>query len=114
MRRTQYNLRGFHHNATRFGAFTPAGYYEVVPGDTMQGNIKFTVMSDPTDGFVLNPAYYDAYAFYVPYRLLDSTFPDLIKDPDSASVVPTVTDLFEVNFEHAFTLPDRDWETSSL
>lgn len=81
----------------------PVGYHEVVPGDTIQGKVNINLFSQPALRPLLNRMYADAYAFYVPYRLLDETFPDFISKRDLTATVPLVTDLFPQNFEKWFS-----------
>ncbi len=81
----------------------PLGYIEVVPGDTLSGSLQIKAMSDTTVTALFNRAYYDVIVTYIPFRLLWSGFPDFLISGTSA--VPTVTDLWEFNYEKGFNLP---------
>lgn len=81
---------------------TPLHYMEVVPGDTVRGKFTVNCISNPTVRPILNPMYMDIYAYYIPYRLLWPDWPDWISDRDSSESIPTVSDLFEENFEKVF------------
>ena len=50
--------------------FVPLGYVDCVPGETVSGSVSVNVFSEPTTRPILNRHYIDAFAFYVPYRLL--------------------------------------------
>jgi len=102
MKRYRYGLNCATHNTCQIHDLTPVGYYEVVPGDTFSGSVRFTCFSAMTGEVVLNRCYLDTYAFYVPYRLLDSGFPDFLVNGTGS--LPTVADLFPFNYEKKFNL----------
>lgn len=85
-----------------FNEFTPAGYIEVVPGETIQGSISLAVRSQPTVLSVDTRAYVDAFAFYIPHRLTWDFFPQFITGQNPPSF-PFVTNLFPFNFEGRYT-----------
>lgn len=84
----------------------PLAYVEVSPGDTIEGQIEARCISDNFTNIVLNKAYFDCYAFYIPYRLLWDSWVDFIQqDPDDTAItLPVVTDTFRNNFEGHLTL----------
>lgn len=101
MKRYRYGLNCQHHNAMRIGDMMPMGYFEVVPGDTISGKVDLHYITDTTSSFVMNRAYYDLYAFYVPYRLLWDGFPEWLIN--GTGTLPVVTDVMEINFEKRLT-----------
>lgn len=101
MKRYNYGLNFQTANAALFGHLIPVSFTEVVPGDTVQGRVTMVVQSDTTKGLVLNRSYMDAYSFYVPYRLIDSGFVDLIRTNSGST--PRVEDKCYPCFETAFT-----------
>jgi len=101
MRRFKYGLNCQTQNQHRIGYLVPMGYHEVVPGDTISGTVDFDFRSDMTELMIMNRLYLDAFAFYVPYRLLDDTFPDFISQPSPSATIPTIADTWDFNFEKA-------------
>ena len=86
--------------------FVPLGYVDCVPGETVSGSVSVNVFSEPTTRPILNRHYIDAFAFYVPYRLLDESFPDFISGRDASAAPPFVTNTFDWNFEKVATIDD--------
>lgn len=97
MKRTKYGLNCQWHNANQVQYLIPMGYFEVVPGDSMSGMVNFRYITDTTSKLVLNRAYFDVYAFYVPFRLLWDGFPDWLIN--GIGTLPTVNNVAEWNFE---------------
>jgi hypothetical protein len=58
-----------------------------------------------TTGMILNRCYIDTYAFYIPYRLLWSSFPAFVSD--KTGTIPKVTNTFPANFEKVLTLTTK-------
>lgn len=81
----------------------PAGYLEVVPGDSLSGSISVNLLSQPTDRIIRTRMYADIYCFYVPYRLLWEDWPQFISERNATLTIPTVSDLFPQNFEKWYT-----------
>jgi len=102
MKRFRYGLNCQNMNSGLIADLVPFGFFEVVPGDSISGVTNAHVVSDVTTRLVLNRAYCDLYAFYVPYRLLWSGFPDFISQ--GTGTVPTVTDKFEGVYEKEFLI----------
>jgi len=100
MKRFKYGINGQTINAGLVGNLLPMSFTEVAPGDTINGVIKSQMYSATTQGLIANRAYYDAYAFYVPYRLLWDGFTDFITSGSGS--VPKVTDKFYEVFEKQF------------
>lgn len=99
--RTRYGYNCQRANWGLMFEVVPTGYLEVVPGETVFGNVSVNVFSAPTFRNVRSRSYMDVYAFYVPFRLLWSGFPDFISGADDgATIPPTVADAFPFNFEN--------------
>lgn len=107
MRRYKYGLNCQSVNYSRFFEVLPLHYMEVVPGDTIQGQFQTRLFSDTTVKPLLNRAYVDIYAFYVPYRLLWEPFPDFVSQKVAVSP-PVVNDLFPQNFENGYVLTEPE------
>ena len=58
--------------------FTPLGYMEVVPGETISGAVEINLQSVPAVRNVQTRTYMDTFAFYVPFRLLWPEWVDYI------------------------------------
>ena len=101
-RRNNYGLNFQTINGAKFFELLPLSYMEVVPGDTITGTIKSRLFSDTTKVPMLNRTYFDTFAFYIPFRLIDDTFPDFIAG--NGGSVPTLTSIFRENFENTNTV----------
>lgn len=100
MKRYRYGLNFQTWNAAKTNQLVPLGFTEVTAGDTIGGNIKARLISDSTPKSFAGGAYWDVYAFYIPFRLLWSTWPDFIQRENTlVPEVPSVTDAFAQNFE---------------
>ena len=102
MKRYKYGLRGNWSNRTLFGLLTPLQFHEVVPGDTVSGSIDITYRSATCANLLLNDAFVDTYAFYIPYRLLWDQFPKFISEENPGILPPTVTSTWGFMFENQF------------
>ena len=84
--------------------FTPLGYMEVVPGETVAGAIEVNLQSCPAVRNVQTRTYMDCFAFYVPFRLLWPEWVDYIsRDDQGSETLPSVDEDWEVNFEPRLT-----------
>lgn len=99
-KRFKYGLNSQTHTGTNFSYLTPLGYYDVVPGDSVYGKVSIRYQSDNSTHLIMNRAFMDVYAFYMPYRLMWDDFPTYLTTGDGT--VPTISDLFEWNFEKQF------------
>ena len=105
MRRYKYGMNCQYHQVSRIGFITPLGMHEVVPGDSVEGSIDFEYFSDVTKYPVLNRAFIDLYMFYVPYRIIDSTFTDILSGSGSAPTAAAAFDFAYQTTSGAQTLP---------
>ena len=104
MKRYRYGLNSVTHNAGQIGDYTPLGYHEVVPGDSVSGKISIKALTAPTTMLAMNRCFYDVFAFYVPFRLIWSGFPDFLIS--GTGTMPQITDTFAFNFEKASMIDD--------
>jgi hypothetical protein len=79
MKRYQYRLNDQNTQLGQWGKLVPLKYVEVVPGDTIQGTFKTKSRSAITVKPIYSRAYFDLYAFYVPYRLLWADWKNFIQ-----------------------------------
>ena len=79
MRRFNYRLNDQNSQLGQWGKLVPLKYVEVVPGDTIAGTFKTHSRSAVTIKPIYSRAYFDLYAFYVPYRLLWSDWKNFIQ-----------------------------------
>ena len=91
--------------------YTPLGYFEVVPGDTISGNVEFKVFSDTTIVPAFNRTFFDVIAVYMPYRLMWDGFTEFLIH--GTGTPPTVTNLNRINFENFYHLPKDTAGTSN-
>lgn len=108
MKRNRYGINCQSLQLADFFELVPLHYLEVVPGDTVQGTVQARLFSDTTKAPLMNRAYFDLFAFYVPYRLLWEEFPEFIAKgaDDNTLVPPRVFDTWRPNFEPGFIFPD--------
>ena len=99
-KRFKYGLNSQTHTGTNFSYLTPLGYYDVVPGDSVYGKVSIRYQSDNSTHLIMNRAFMDVYAFYMPYRLMWDDFPTFLTQ--QTGTIPSISDLFEWNFETAF------------
>ena len=84
--------------------FTPLGYMEVVPGETISGAVEINLQSVPAVRNVQTRTYMDTFAFYVPFRLLWPAWVDYIaRDDQGSETLPTVDEAWAGNFETRLT-----------
>ena len=97
MKRYKYGQNFSVATYSKFSNLQPIGFFEVAPGDTVQGKMTPTVWSDTTVKPVLNRAFYDQFVVYLPLRLLWDGWVDFITK--GTGTVPTATDPQEHFFE---------------
>ena len=104
MKRFNYRLNDQNSQLGSWGKLVPLKYVEVVPGDTVAGAVKSRARSAITKKMIFSRAYYDLYAFYVPYRLLWRDWVNFISgspkaSPDTQDPIPNLTVERPWNFE---------------
>jgi len=102
IRRYRYGMHHVHISDTKFGRITPMFFQDVVPGDTWAGRTSALIRMAPMD----RPAFISARAltffFFVPWRIVDENFEDMITGVDQSYRVPT------------FNIPDGDPDDTLL
>ncbi len=98
MKRFNYGQNFTAVNSGVFSAMTPLGFLETAPGDTITGKFTCNIWSDTTKRPIMNRTYFDTFAFYIPFRLLDENFPDFVRgesETGQQSTTGTVDFFFE-------------------
>ena len=106
MRRYQYRLNDQNVSVNTWGVLTPLKYIDVVPGETYGGTISVKPTSAVAKKVIHSRAYYDLYAFYIPYRLLWPEFTDFIAKDQGEVKPPQSMVLRPWNFESSFVGSD--------
>lgn len=101
MKRFQYRLNDQNTQLGQWGKLVPLKYVEVVPGDTISGTFKTKSRSAITVKPIYSRAYFDLYAFYVPYRILWADWKNFIQGTSNigAFVLPALAAQRPWNFE---------------
>ena len=105
-------------NMGRFHDLMPVLYHEVAAGETVSGTVTTRLMSDTTSKPILNRAYMDMIAVYIPFRLLWPEFPEWMSksEEDRAAIgePPKVTDIMVYNFERTLCLDNSTTNVAFL
>lgn len=91
-------------NIGSLNQLVPLGYLDVVPGETIAGSVAVNFHSAPTKKEIITRVFADVFAYYMPYRLMWSGWPEFITGQDVVTEPPYVSDLFAGNFEQRFTV----------
>lgn len=96
LKRSKHNLSSYSLLSGDMGQLIPAGQpVEVLPGDTFDHSSSILLRADPLVAPVMHPVEVRIHHFYVPTRLLWSSWEDFITggpDGNDASVIPTITE----------------------
>lgn len=93
MKRSKHNLSNYKLATMDMGKLYPVGISEVLPGDSFQQQTSCLLRVSPLNAPVMHPVEVRLHHFYVPNRLLWSSWEDFItggSDGNDASVPPTV------------------------
>lgn len=93
MKRNKFSLSNYKLFSSDMGELIPCGWYEVLPGDTIQQATNMLVRASPLLAPVMHPVHARIHHWFVPYRLLWEDFEDFITGgPDGmdASVWPVI------------------------
>lgn len=93
MKRNKFSLSHYKLASMNMGKLVPVGLTEVLPGDTIQQATSCLVRVQPLNSPVMHPVKVKIYHFFVPHRLVWSSWENFITGgPDgmNASVFPTV------------------------
>ena len=94
MKRSKHNLSFWKLATFNQGELVPLGWYEVLPGDTIQQATSALIRTSPLITPVMHPCHVYIHHWYVPLRLLWPDFENFITGgPDGldASTPPTIT-----------------------
>lgn len=89
MKRNKHSLSHYRLLSCDMGALVPIGWFEVLPGDTIQHATSALVRAAPLVSPVMHPLNVRIHHWYVPYRLLWDSFEDFITGGPSGTSVPT-------------------------
>lgn len=101
MRRYSYTPRAYGVQTANIGYLVPIYYFDTVPGESFGLKLDLKMVTDSLKKVALNPTYIDVFAFYVPFRLLDSGWPDFISGLGGS--LPTVANIWKHNLEGSLT-----------
>lgn len=93
MKRSKFSLSHTRLLTCNMGELVPCGFYEVLPGDSIQQATSMLLRCEPLLAPVMHPVRVRIHHWYVPYRLLWDKWEDFITggpDGNDASVVPTI------------------------
>lgn len=94
MKRNKFNLSHYKLMSVKLGGLYPCGIVEVMPGDTFQHHSSMLIRASPLVAPVMHPVHARIHHWFVPFRLLWSSWEDFItggSDGNNASVFPTVS-----------------------
>lgn len=90
MKRARQNLS--HYRLTTFdqGVLVPVACLEVLPGDSFRHSVSMLMRVTPLVTPVMHPVHVHIHSYFVPNRIVWSSWEDFITDGDGSGVVPTV------------------------
>lgn len=94
MKRSKHNLSHYHLTSINMGDLVPIMCEEVLPGDSFRHNVSAFLRVAPLVNPVMHPVHVNIRSFFVPNRLLWSSWEDFItggRDGTSAPTPPTMT-----------------------
>lgn len=94
MKRSKFSLSHYRLLTCDMGELIPCGLTEVLPGDTVQHATSVLVRCSPMLAPVMHPVHVRVHHWYVPHRLVWSSWEDFItggEDGLNASVFPTIS-----------------------
>lgn len=89
MKRNKHSLSHFRLLSMDMGALVPCGWFEVLPGDTIQQVTSALVRAAPLVSPVMHPVNVRIHHWYVPYRLIWKEFEDFITGGPAGVSLPT-------------------------
>ena len=90
---TKFQLNNEIKTSFEIGQVVPFFWRDTVPGDIFRNNTNFTVRFMPLIAPVMHKLDLHAHFYYVPYRLLDKNFRDVLAKPESPLVCKNLTEL---------------------
>ncbi|AZL83032.1 major capsid protein [Apis mellifera associated microvirus 47] len=94
MKRNKFSLSHYNLVSLNQGRLVPIGHFEVLPGDTIQMSTSALVRAAPLVAPIMHPVHVRIHHWFVPYRLLWTSWEDFITGGDNgtdASVPPYMT-----------------------
>lgn len=94
MKRSKHSLSFYTLQSIKMNGLYPCGIIEVLPGDTFQHAANMLVRASPLVTPVMHPTHARIHHWFVPFRLLWSSWEDFItggSDGNNASTFPTIT-----------------------
>lgn len=94
MKRNKHSLSHTRLASMDMGALVPIGWFEVLPGDTIQHSTAALIRAAPLVSPVMHPLDVRIHHWYVPYRMVWTAFEDFITGGPTgtdASTFPTIT-----------------------
>lgn len=89
MKRNKHSLSHYRLLSCDMGALIPIGWFDVLPGDTVQHSTSALVRAAPLVSPVMHPLQVRIHHWYVPTRLLWSEFEDFITGGPAGVSIPT-------------------------
>lgn len=90
---TKFQLNNEIKTSFEIGQVVPFFWRDTVPGDIFRNNTNFTVRFMPLIAPVMHKLDLHAHFYFVPYRLLDKNFRDVLAKPESSLVCKNLTEL---------------------
>lgn len=90
---TKFQLNNEIKTSFEIGQVVPFFWRDTVPGDIFRNNTNFTVRFMPLIAPVMHKLDLHAHFYFVPYRLLDKNFRDVLAKPESPLVCKNLTEL---------------------
>lgn len=90
---TKFQLNNEIKTSFEIGQVVPFFWRDTVPGDIFRNNTNFTVRFMPLIAPVMHKLDLQAHFYFVPYRLLDKNFRDVLAKPESPLVCKNLTEL---------------------
>lgn len=88
MKRNKFNLSFYKLLTANMGKMVPVGWYEVLPGDTIQQHTSALIRVSPLEAPIMHPVKVRFHHWFVPNRLIWSEFEDFITGGESGTSTP--------------------------
>lgn len=89
MKRNKHSLSHYRLLSADMGMLIPIGWFDVLPGDTIQHATSALVRAAPLVAPVMHPLQVRIHHWYVPYRLMWNEFEDFITGGPAGTSLPT-------------------------
>lgn len=88
MKRNKHSLSHYRLQSMDMGALVPVGWFEVLPGDTIQHSTSALIRAAPLVSPVMHPLSIRIHHWYVPYRLIWDEFENFITGGPQGTSTP--------------------------